>query len=136
MPIAPVLRDELATWGRRDGWLVPCPRRFRSGAEHRVARARDASRAWLRAGVDEAVWSGCPHHAFRAGFQSGLHILGADPEAVKHLVGHSRGTRDRYVGPTALPLVEVVRLVPPVAVGTRLVRADLGLAVHQGGGHE
>lgn len=109
VPIAPVLVAELAGWGARDGWLLEC------GRAERVARARDADRAWARAGVDPAVWRGCGHHAFRAGFQSGLTALGASAEAVEHLVGHSRGdVRERYVGPGALPLLDAVRLVPPV----------------------
>lgn len=106
VPLSPVLVRELAGWGLREGPVVRCAR------EHREARARDAQRAWARAGVDEAVWSGCAHHAFRAGFQSGLKSLGADDEAVEFLVGHSRGIREHYVGPDALPLVDAVRLVP------------------------
>ena len=106
VPIAPVLVAELAAWGRREGFVVRCER------DRRVARARDAARAWKRAGVDPAVWQGSPHHAFRAGFASSLKRLGADTEAVEFLVGHSRGIREHYVGPDALPLVEVVALVP------------------------
>jgi integrase len=108
VPIAPVLVAELAGWGRREGDLLRCDRTVRE------ARARDAQRAWKRAGVDPAVWDGCAHHAFRAGFESGLKRLGADTEAVEFLVGHSRGIRERYVGPDALPLVEAVRLVPAI----------------------
>lgn len=109
VPLAPVLARELAGWERADEWVVPC------GRDERVGRARDADRAWARAGVDAQVWKGCGHHAFRAGFQSGLTALGANAEAVEFLVGHSRGdVRERYVGPGALPLVEAVRLVPGV----------------------
>lgn len=108
VPIAPALVAEIAGWGRREGFVVSCAR------EEREARARDAQRAWRRAGVDSAVWQGCAHHAFRAGFCSGLARLGADVEAVEVLVGHSRGVRERYVGPDALPLVEAVGLVPAI----------------------
>lgn len=108
VPVAPVLMAILAGWGRREGFVVPCER------ERREARARDAQRAWARAGVDPAVWDGCAHHAFRAGFQSGLKRAGADDEAVKFLVGHSTGVRSRYVGPDALPLVAAVALVPRI----------------------
>lgn len=106
IPVAPALVTVLSGWGRREGWVVPCAR------ESREARARDAQRAWRRAGVDAAVWQDCAHHAFRAGFQSGLKLLGADDEAVQFLVGHSGGLRARYVGPEALPLVTAVGLVP------------------------
>ena len=79
----------------------------------------DAERAWKRAGIDELVWTSCPHHAFRAGFQSGLRRLGADTEAVEYLVGHSRGdVRERYVDPDSLPLVAAVALVPEIGVTT------------------
>lgn len=108
VPMAPVLVAELATWGTREGFVVPCAR------DRREARARDAQRAWSRAGVDPAVWTGCAHHAFRAGFSSSLKRAGADTEAVEFLLGHSRGIREHYVGPDALPLVEAVALVPKV----------------------
>jgi len=110
IPIAPTLAAELAGWGRREGYVVESAR---TGENTRTARARDAQRAWARAGVRPEVWQGCAHHAFRAGFQSGLKRLGADPEAVEYLVGHSRGdVRERYVGPASLPLIEAVTLVP------------------------
>lgn len=108
VPVAPVLAQVIAGWGRREGFLLPCPRL------RREARARDAQRAWTRAGVDSAVWSSCAHHAFRAGFVSGLKVAGADDEAVEHLVGHSRGIRDRYADPFALPLLDAVALIPPI----------------------
>jgi integrase len=109
VPLAPVLVQVLAGWGRREGPLLTCDRKKRE------ARARDAQRAWQRAGVDCAVWEGCAHHAFRAGFQSALKRDGADTEAVEYLVGHSLGdVRERYLDPEALPLVTAVRLVPPI----------------------
>jgi len=133
VPVAPVLAQEIAGWGVRDGWLVECPRKYTrgelAGQEHREARARDAQRAWTRADVDAAVWTGCAHHAFRAGFVSGLARAGADREAVEFLVGHSRGIREAYADPDALPLLEAVRRVPPLAVGTALVQPDHGLRI-------
>ncbi len=117
VPLAPVLVEALAGWGRREGYLVPC------GRLRREARARDAQRAWERAGVDRGVWERCAHHAFRAGFTSGLKRLGADTEAVEYLVGHSRGdVRERYADPEALPLVEAVRLVPRIGESDAVVR--------------
>jgi integrase len=125
VPLAPVLVSEIAGWGVREGYLLPCSRKSRA------ARARDAIRAWERAGVDAALWTKCAHHAFRAGFQSGLKRLGADTEAVEYLVGHSRGIREHYVSPDDLPLVEAVRMVPAFGASTvgaregrvRMVRA-------------
>jgi integrase len=129
VPLAPVLVREIAGWGARDGWLIPCPRKARIG------RARDAQRAWARAGVDPEVWSGCAHHVLRAGFITGLKGLGADLEAVEFLVGHSRGIREHYSSPDALELVEAVGLVPDLAsVGTASVRPARRLAVFGGGG--
>jgi integrase len=112
IPISPVLVSEFAGWGRREGWLLEC------GRSGRVARARDAGRAWARAGIPAEVWERCPHHAFRAGFQSGLKRLKADDEAVRFLVGHSIGVRAHYLDPAALPLVEAVGLLPPIGEAT------------------
>ena len=117
VPLAPVLVQEIAGWGRREGYLLECDR------DRRVARARDAARAWLRAQVDPSLWKGCGHHAFRSGFVSGLKLLGGDTEAVEHLVGHSRGgVRERYASPESLPLVDAVRLVPEIGPGTPWAR--------------
>jgi integrase len=127
VPVAPVLADVLGTWGTRDGWVVPCER------DEREARARDADRAWTRAGVPDHVWDGRGHHAFRAGFQAGLRRAGVDLDAIAHLVGHSRGdVLERYVGPDALPLVEAVRAVPPIAA-VSVEKTTRGLRVVQGG---
>lgn len=130
VPIAPALVEELSGWGRREGFVIPCPR------EHREARARDAARAWRRAGVDPGRWEGSAHHAFRAGFQSGLKQLGADDEVVEFLVGHSRGIREHYVSPEALPLVAAVQLVPPVGVCTPGVQRIPLAARRQGQGQQ
>ncbi len=121
VPLAPAFVAILAGWGRREGYLVPCARK------RREARARDAQRAWERAGVEPLVWEGCAHHAFRAGFQAELKAAGADTEAVEYLVGHSRGdVRERYVGPDALPLVEAVALVPAFGEAPEAKRLRLG----------
>lgn len=126
IPLAPVLVAELGTWGAREGYVVPCPRR------EREARARDADRAWTRAEVPPAVWDGRGHHAFRAGFQAGLRRAGVDLDVIAHLVGHSRGdVLERYVGPDALPLVEAVDAVPPIA-GVEVMRRGKGLYVVAG----
>jgi integrase len=135
VPLAPVLVTEVAGWGQREGWLLDCSRKTRS------ARARDAMRAWERAGVDKALWQRRAHHAFRAGFTSGLKRLGADSEAVEYLLGHSRGIREHYVSPDDLPLVEAVGLVPAFGAApaagdqgrVRVVRAADFTAAQSGG---
>lgn len=99
----------LATWGKREGFLVKSNRR---GERERVARARDMARAWARAGVRAAAWESSPNHSFRDGFISGLKRMGADDEAVEVLVGHSLGLRGRYVDADALPLEAAVALIP------------------------
>jgi len=109
VPLAPVLIEEIKAWGDQEGWLV---RATGATATHREARARDMKRVWERTEARPLVFSTNPHHAFRAGFESGLKGLRADNEAVEYLVGHSRGIREHYVGPTALPLHEAVALVP------------------------
>jgi integrase len=117
IPITEHLAVELACWGVRDGWLIPSTRKV--GVRERVARPRDADRAWARAGVRAEVWDGEPFHAFRRGFKSGLLALRAHPDAVDYLQGHKLGTgaRDRYIDPMlALPLVETVGLVPMIGV--------------------
>jgi len=114
-PLAPVLLEELRRWERRSEWLVDCPRR------ERVARARDAARAWHRAGIPEEKWAQ-PHHAFRKGWATGLQLANVDKEAIEYMQGHKVGhltglasSRDRYLDPRALPLVEAVGRVPPIA---------------------
>lgn len=129
IPLAPVLVHELEGWGRREGYVLRCDRapNPKYPGKEREARARDAGRAWKRAGVDPAIWKGSPHHSFRDGFVSGLKRLGADNEAVEYLVGHSRGIRDVYADPSALPLVEAVALVPQYSPPSKK-----GLTVHAG----
>ncbi len=113
VPIAPALLDVLKDWTpTRDGYLVPCGRKTASYREQRLARSRDARRAWDRAGVPREVTK-LPHHAFRSGLVSGLKRLGADDEAVEVLVGHSLGLRGLYTDPDALPMREAVNLIPP-----------------------
>lgn len=111
IPISKHLAAILAGWGTREGYVVKSKR---GSLNQRVARHRDMDRIWARAGVREAAWMGRPHHAFRKGFTSGLKRLGADDEAVEHLIGHSLGLRGIYTDPEALPLVEAVALIPPL----------------------
>lgn len=110
VPLSEHFVAELKTWPRASEWLVPT---WQAGSKPRVVRARDMVKAWIAAGIDEAKWKGRPDHAFRAGLQSGLKRLRADDEAVKQLVGHSRGVRGRYVDAPSLPMHEAVGLIPP-----------------------
>jgi len=102
-------------WEKEGSFVVPSNRI--QGERERKARARDMAAAWARAGVREAAWRKQPHHAFRKGFTSGLHLEGADVEAVEYLIGHSAGIRRHYVDPRALSLVNTVALIP--AIGER-----------------
>ncbi len=121
IPLAPALLDMMAGWGRRVGFLLPSGRR--KGPREREARGRDMARAWARAGVREAAWRGHPDHAFRRGFKSGLLALGAHPDAIDFLQGHSLGggSRGRYIDGGMLPLRETVAMVPAVGQGSENV---------------
>jgi len=126
VPVSEHLVEVVSGWGRREGYLVPTRRGL--GAGHRsprLARSRDARRAWDRAieqyDVRPAV-ARLPHHSFRAGFVTGLKRLGADDEAVENLVGHSLGLRGLYTDPDALPMKEAVSLIPPLSEPTRFSR--------------
>ena len=112
MPIAPVLRDEMATWGRREGWLIETngsKREPHRGVTHAV---------WKRAGVPEEVWSQ-PCHAFRHGFISELARAEVPEFIIQRLVGHSTGvTGDTYMDPWSLieRMSAAVATVPKVRV--------------------
>ena len=123
IPISRHLVRELETWRlpqERHGWIVDCGRDA-DGPRAREARARDMNRAWKRAGVREVAWKGQPHQRFRKGFRSGLRRLGADGEAVEHLIGHYLGLVTVYTDPDALPLREAVDLIPPLATFGKVV---------------
>lgn len=123
VPLSPHLVAELAGWGKREGWLLPCNRV--AGPRERVARPRDMARAWARAQVREEAWGnggnpdahGDPHHAFRGGFQSELTAAGVASEILDHLVGHTpRSVRGRHcLDPAFLDLRSAVDKIPPLA---------------------
>lgn len=117
IPASPHLLREMATWGDRQGFVVPMQRSSGAGRE-RTARPRDMERAWERAalesGVRPGVFKGRPHHAFRKGFVSGLKRAGADSDATEYLVGHSLGLKGIYTDAESLPLVAAVAHVPPL----------------------
>lgn len=115
VPVSTHLAEELRSWERLEAWLVVSPR-ARNGPRERVFRARDLGRAWARAGVREAVWTGRPAHCFRKGFITGLKRKNADTEAVEQLVGHKLvGQRGTYLDPDALPMRAAVAKVPSVS---------------------
>lgn len=119
VPISPHLVRWLAGRGVRRG-LVIAPHK-----QQRKATCWDMEWGWLRGLVRLAVWDGHPAHAYRYGFTSGLKALGADVEAVEHLVGHAvPGARSSYLDPRwALRLREAVELVPEVGAGANNVQA-------------
>lgn len=119
VPLAPVLLESLAGWGKREGRLVP-------GRGERLFRFDSHARTraiWTRAGVRPAVWR-MPQHCFRHGFVTELKRAGADTEAVEYLVGHDQGVRGRYLDPAGLweAMVEAVARVPAVAATGPLKR--------------
>ena len=121
IPISRHLVDELAGWGRREGWLIESGR---NGAQSRVVRQRDVRRAWERTEARPEIYVGRPDHAFRKGLVTGLRRLGADPDAVEYLVGHSLGLRGVYTDPDALPLREAVDLIPAIESADGVVDLD------------
>ena len=112
IPVSAHLTDLLAAFARHDEPWIVHSKRHRGSPRERMARARDFARAWARAGVREDVWRKRPHHSMRKGLVSGLRRLGADPDAVAFLVGHSLGLRGVYTDPAALPLRAAVDLIP------------------------
>ena len=135
IPISRHMAEILSSWERtREFVIVPGPQ---CGPDRdRVARAKQMGHAWRRAGVRREVWRQ-PQHAFRKGFVSGLRRLGADPDAVEVLVGHSLGLRGVYTDPDALPLRKAVDLIPPLhCEHRRESETDTGKARFEGGQFE
>ena len=115
IPVTPHLIREMSLWDQSQDWVIASGRK-KSTQRHRQARARDFARAWERAGVSKEA-KNQPTHAFRKGWKSGMLALNAHPDAVDFLQGHvlGRGSRSRYIDPwTALPLIQVVGLVPVI----------------------
>jgi len=113
VPLAPVLVPLLRAWSKDDAgpWVVPSNR---TGATPRLARQRDAVRAWERSGAPREVWEGQSFHAFRKGFVSGLVDAGVARETVDYLVGHTLAVHGRYAAAWSLRLEQAVRVVPTV----------------------
>jgi integrase len=124
VPLSDRVLEEIATWGKREGYLIPSARN--AGVREREARGRDMARAWARAGVRAAVWTRRPDHAFRKGFKSELLAVGAHPDAVDYLQGHGSGSRWLYMGVTQLiPMArEALAKVPAVDTNAKVVNID------------
>ena len=112
VPVPAALVDELAGWGRREGFVV----RVHEGCK-RVQQGTVLRKAWEGAGVRERVWKRRTTHALRRAYISGMRGLGADEAAVRYLVGHSPDVHHGYVDWRALPLEATVGLVPVVGAG-------------------
>ena len=104
--------EHFVAWVRAEplvdgGWLVPCDRKVR------LPRDRDVVRAWERTTARREVWDGRPHHAFRAGWMTGLRQGGAELDAVEFLVGHAPTmTALSYFDPEAFALRDAVKRIP------------------------
>ncbi|MCB9797444.1 MAG: tyrosine-type recombinase/integrase [Alphaproteobacteria bacterium] len=112
LPIASALAEEMKRWSRPGPWVC-------GGEEPRYSSTNRPSRrflnAWKRTGVREIAWRGQPTHALRKGVISGLHALGAHPDAVEVLAGHSLGLRGAYLDRRiAFDLAKVVNMIPAV----------------------
>lgn len=136
VPLAPPLVAELATWGRREGWLIDKARTSyldRSPGSRFDPDLRDSPNdqlvdAWTRAGFKVAGKDPDrfqPTHAFRKMFRTMLIVEGASGDFVAYLQGRNIGIDgDVY---TAWKLLEakvreVVAMVPPI--GVRVVSLD------------
>jgi integrase len=121
VPIAPSLVQEMATWPRPGALVVGSTYnvvqpRIKLGWTIATARGQCRAEVWA-ASERTGRTVGCPLHAFRHGFVSGLKRAGCDDEAVEYLVGHAdaaaaKGTRGSYVDADALSLAAVVANVP------------------------
>lgn len=112
-PISQHLVEEMATWGVRQGPVLPYKRIYAKNWREAWQRVIMKSNKLDADRIARAV-EGQPIHCIRKTFVSELKKAGADDESVEFLVGHSRGIREHYLDTFALPLRETVELIPPI----------------------
>jgi integrase len=123
LPMAPVLVEEMAGWGRREGWVVDrtiARRRIRQLDPDRREMNHHQLRRYLHAATPpidpRAVRQ--PTHAFRKGFITGLTRAGVDGSVRRYLVGHKGASTHDDVYTVWAQLEGVTRAavahVPPV----------------------
>jgi integrase len=124
LPLAPQLVELMAGWGVREGWLVA------PSKNDRHADPRHTAQLWRAAEVPERVWGAGPgrhkarvHHAFRAGFKTGLSRLGIASEVRDYLVGHHRGVDEHYLD-TYAQARAAVRELPRLTCDHSVIRLD------------
>lgn len=107
LPLPPALRDELETWGRRDGLLI---RRSVSSVQ-RAMRA-----AWAASGLPPVFWQKRPLHALRKAFRSELRAAHVPSDAIEYWCGRRTGGQtDDYTDPRSLALRQIADGIAPLA---------------------
>lgn len=112
VPMAPVLIEEIATWGTRRGYLIDCPGEKRTPDQQRLKQW------WAAAGLEPEHLPWRHVHGFRHGFVTGMAELGVDKMLRCALTGHANGDTHTatYTDFTLLEakLREAVAKVPPI----------------------
>lgn len=112
VPLPPVLRAEIETWGRREGFLIG---KTINVATHATANVRDC---WVKATLDgkpmrAEVFAWRPDHAFRKTFRTELVRARCSSDAIEYWCGRSTGIGgDVYTDPRALDLMEIANAIP------------------------
>lgn len=118
IPISHHLVEELAGWGLREGWVVETHQA--PGPYYRQLRHQRIRQFWELTPARPQAYRQ-PTHCFRKGMTSGLKALGADTEAVEHLLGHKpAGSRSPYMDPNHLPLRQAVGLIPRISTAASI----------------
>jgi len=85
VPLAPLLLNEITSWGQRSGWLIDCPGEKRKPDPQRLKQWGSA------AGLDPLRLPWRHVHGFRHGFVTGMTQLGVDKALRCALTGHEAG---------------------------------------------
>lgn len=144
VPITPHLVAAIREWPLcPDGYLVCWDTPSHHGKPKRQVDHDTARRILARAGVRPEIYEtreteqgrrhGHPLHCFRAGFISGLKMVGVrDEETIQALVGHSGTvTTDRYTDEAVYELRKAVARIPPIARPQLATVTTLARAVHR-----